>query len=225
MAKHGKPKKSLRRIRSSQRVPKAPRRVRVRREIENWVVSHFSNEFHLPPGRVDQNSALKHWGYGDEKALGSLAGQFNQAARSRPNWHEAHVTPPELVSAVQGKTIGGLVDFLSDKLDEATEASINPPETAPTQTTLRAQITDLVIRFVKSVVGDGEIPLTEKFPLIFGNASYMNMLVEFFGQEAPGWHVDPHKVSLFGTQMAATLKDDSVDQVVGFIYDQTIHAA
>jgi hypothetical protein len=65
--------------------------------VETWVISYFSHEFAVPPERIPENSQLKKWGYADEKALAYLAGQFNQAARTRPQWHNTHVTPPELI--------------------------------------------------------------------------------------------------------------------------------
>jgi hypothetical protein len=85
-------------------------------EVKTWVITYFSHEFSLPPQSIPENSQLKKWGYADEKALAFLAAQFNKAVLTRPQWHGAHIAPPELVDAVKGKTIGGLIAFLCRKV-------------------------------------------------------------------------------------------------------------
>jgi hypothetical protein len=90
--------------------------------VEAWVLSYFSDEFHLPTERIPERDTLKNWGYDDEKALAYLAGQFNRAARIRPQWNNVNFTPTELivdVRAITGATIGDLIDVLTKKVDEA----------------------------------------------------------------------------------------------------------
>lgn len=95
-----------------------------RSQVESWLFSYISAEFHLPPGRISQDQELRLWGYGEESALAHLAGEFNRAAPRRPQWHDTFVTPPELIAGA-GKTIGELINFLSAKLEGAAKAQLD----------------------------------------------------------------------------------------------------
>ena len=176
----------------SNRKPRTGRNIRARRQIEAWIRSLLSDEFHLHPDRIDPTTQLRHWGYGDEKSVALLAAKFNQVSRNRPEWHNVHVTPPELVSAVHGKRLGELVDFLSDKLERATADTITTPPQPPPSNTLYQQIKKLVIQFMRaSLHTGGKIDLNGKYSLIFGSPDSMQALVDWFNDDAPGWHVDP----------------------------------
>ncbi len=66
----------------SNRKPRTGRNIRARRQIEAWIRSLLSDEFHLHPDRIDPTTQLRHWGYGDEKSVALLAAKFNQMAPS-----------------------------------------------------------------------------------------------------------------------------------------------
>jgi len=97
--------------------------------VETWVITHLSDEYTVPPERIQKDDKLKKWGYPEER-LPYLAGQFNKAVRTRPQWNNAYVTPPELIDGGKDKTINELIDFLCGKVGESSRGDLEAFATA-----------------------------------------------------------------------------------------------
>ena len=94
-------------------------RTGISKEVEDWVFDWMSNEFGVPTERITEDSPLQGWGLGNETELARLAGAFNRAAHTRPDWQGANVLPPELIARVKGKDVSDLINFLVEKVEEA----------------------------------------------------------------------------------------------------------
>jgi hypothetical protein len=220
---------------SAQRAPSP-----LRRQVRDWVISYFSSEFHVPPGRISAASPLRLWGYAEERTLASLAAAFNQTARTRPQWHNAHVTPPDLISAVNGKTIGDLIDFLSDQLatSAVNRAAAIPllAETAefqlPITTTdeLKDAISNWMLKTeLEKFVQSTPITPDSKFPILFANVNFFNDLVWDFDDAAPDFNVNKAKLDLDPTQFFTEMntpnpRNTKVQNLIDYVFNSAERA-
>jgi hypothetical protein len=79
-----------------------------RADVVAFVLRYFSDQFHLPPSYFKESDNVRKAWLFDDKSLVALGKAINQA-----EWHDAYVTPLEMVKC---KTIKDIIDLVFSKI-------------------------------------------------------------------------------------------------------------
>lgn len=141
-------------------------------KAEDWVRSHLSSRYGVSHSKIKLADKLKDWGFVDESDLAELTAVYNRSTHTDPDWKGGDVTPPELIKAVRGKTVGHLASFIaSNTAPVAQEAAVPPPV---------GKITDFLVRELQKG-GHDDIDKKSNVPeFLFGNAAKQNEIEAHF---------------------------------------------